>query len=73
MKLECLRMMLTLRLNKAKQMLIRQFMDAYLALSGAEMAVYDQEVAKVSPPERKAIMQIVNEWEARGKARGEAG
>jgi hypothetical protein len=38
--------------------------------SRAEMTVYDQEVAKVSPPERKAIMQIVNEWEARGEARG---
>ena len=37
------------------------------------MAVYDQEVAKVSPPERKAIMQIVNEWDVRGHVLGEAG
>ena len=28
-KLECLRLIVTLRLNKAKQMLIRQFMDVY--------------------------------------------
>ena len=39
-------------------------------LSEAEMAVYDQEVATIDPPEREAVMRVVNEWEARGEAKG---
>ena len=67
-KLECLRLLVTLKLDKARQALIREFMDSYLRLSAEEMRVYDREVETIDPPEREAVMQIVNEWETRGKA-----
>lgn len=69
-KVECTRMFATLNLDPARQTLIRNFMDAYLQLSAAEMEVYNCEVATLDPLEREAVMQIVNEWEARGEARG---
>ena len=71
MKLECLRLLATLKLDRSRQALIRDFMDAYLRLSAAELRVYDTEVSAIEPAEREAVMQIVNEWEARGEARGE--
>ena len=70
MKLECLRLLVTLKLDRARQALIREFMDAYLRLSAEEIRVYDKEVETIDPPEREAVMQIVNEWEERGEARG---
>ncbi|QOV92419.1 DUF4351 domain-containing protein [Humisphaera borealis] len=69
-KLECLRLMATLKLDKSRQALIRDFMDSYLRLSTAEMQVYDRELQAIASPEREVVMQIVNEWEARGEARG---
>jgi len=70
-KLECLRLLLTLKLDAARMTLIRGFMDAYLNLNAAEMAEYNREVESIEPAEREAMMQIVNEWEALGEARGE--
>jgi hypothetical protein len=70
--LEILRLLATLKLDMARQGLVRNFMDAYLKLSAAEMAVYYQELAAINPPERENVMQIVNYWEARGEARGSA-
>ncbi len=72
-KLECLRLMATLKLDRARQALIRDFMDAYLRLSAAELTVYDREVETLDPPEQEAVMQIVNEWEARGEIAGRRG
>ena len=69
-KLECLRLLATLKLDRARQALIRDFMDAYLRLSAAEVAAYDRQLKSIDPPEQEAVMQIVNEWEARGEARG---
>lgn len=34
------------------------------------MQVYDRELQAIASPEREVVMQIVNEWEARGEARG---
>ncbi|QOV87358.1 DUF4351 domain-containing protein [Humisphaera borealis] len=69
-KLECLRLMVTLKLDRAKQALIREFMDSYLRLSAAEMGVYNRELKSIDPPEREAVMEVINEWEALGEARG---
>lgn len=71
-KLEILRMMLTLKLDPARQTLIRGFMSAYLRLSGEELRVYNQQVTELEPAEREATMNIISEWEEIGEARGEA-
>jgi hypothetical protein len=68
-KLERLRLLVTLKLDPARQAMIRNFMDAYLRLSATELAVYDREVQAIEPPEREAVMRIFNEWETRGEAK----
>lgn len=69
-KLEILRLLVTLKLDKARQFLIRGFMDAYLRLNAAELVVYNLEAATIAPPEQEAVMQFLNEWEEIGEARG---
>lgn len=43
-KLECLRMLATLKLDIARATLISVFMDAYLKLTPAESIVYNREL-----------------------------
>jgi len=68
--LECVRMIATLKLDPARQTLIRSFMDAYLRLSREEEAVYNRQVEAIAEPERKAVMQITNQWAERAKELG---
>jgi predicted transposase YdaD len=70
--LECLRMIATLKLDPARQSLIRQFMSAYLRLSAAEVRAYNEAVRQIDPPEREAVMQIVDQFEEWGEAKGMA-
>ncbi|HWE02594.1 MAG TPA: DUF4351 domain-containing protein [Tepidisphaeraceae bacterium] len=69
-KLECLRMLATLRLDKARSTLISAFMESYLKLTAAEMIVYNKELETVEPAEREVVMQLTNEWIEQGKAEG---
>jgi predicted transposase YdaD len=69
-KMECLRMLATLKLDKARSLLISAFMEDYLRLTAAEMVVYNRELEGVEPPEREEIMQLTNEWVERGKEEG---
>jgi len=55
-------MIATLRLDPARQTLIRSFMDAYLRLSEEEMSVYNQGIEAIGEPERKVVMEITNQW-----------
>src|SRR5688500_3081191 len=48
-KLECLRMIATLRLDPARSKLISSFVDSYLRLSEQEEQAYDTELGRVSP------------------------
>lgn len=72
-KLECLRMLATLKLDKARSTLISAFMENYLKLTTAEMVVYNQELEAAGPQEREEIMQLTNEWIERGREEGWVG
>jgi predicted transposase YdaD len=50
--------------------MIHSFMDAYLRLGADELNVYNRMMETIDPPEREAVMQIVNQWEERGEQRG---
>lgn len=69
-KMECLRMLATLKLDKARSMLISAFMENYLKLTAAEMVVYNREMDAVAPQEREEIMQLTNEWIEKGRDEG---
>jgi hypothetical protein len=69
-KLECLRMLATLKLDKAKSALIATFMESYLKLTAAESIVYNRGLKVLKKPEREAVMQLTNEWIEQGKKEG---
>jgi hypothetical protein len=69
-KLECLRMLATLKLDKARAVLIGAFMTNYLKLTSAETEVYNQMLESVEPKEREVVMQLTNEWIEKGREEG---
>jgi hypothetical protein len=71
-KAECLRLMLTLRLNPGRMRLIASFVDAYLNLSESEDRVFQQtlERGSLKPKEREKVMEYVTSWERRGLEKG---
>ena len=68
-KLECLRMILTLKLDIARSSLIRDFMTSYLALTAAEDKVYNEQVGLLEPNEKRRIVEIIDEWTLTGMRR----
>jgi predicted transposase YdaD len=69
-KLECLRMLATLRLDRARASLISTFMDAYLKLTPSEVRVYNRQLQSIEPKEREVVMELTNEWIRLGKKDG---
>ncbi len=69
-KLECLRLLATLKLDPAQMQLIRGFVDSYLRLNQPEQSRFEQEVAALEPAEKEPIMEVLNEWVERGMRKG---
>jgi hypothetical protein len=71
-KAECLRLMLTLRLDPARMRLIASFVDVYLNLSESEDRAFQRtlERANLKPTERESVMEYVTSWERRGIEKG---
>lgn len=69
-KLECLRLLASLKLNPARSKLIGGFIDTYLNLTAQEMASYEREMAKLEPEERRTAVELISSWERRGIEKG---
>ena len=69
-KAECLRILATLRLDAARTRLISGFVDTYLRLSSIEETLFQAEIAKIEPSDRREIMQIVTSWMQQGIEQG---
>ena len=54
-KLECLRMVATLKLDPARSQLIGMFMNSYLKLTAAEAIVYNQDFRQWRRKKRKSL------------------
>jgi hypothetical protein len=65
-KLECLRLLATLRLNPAKMQLIAGFVETYLRLNRAEERWLEGEVATLGKSEQETVMDLMTSWEKRG-------
>jgi Domain of unknown function (DUF4351)/PD-(D/E)XK nuclease family transposase len=65
-KMECLRLLATLRLDPARTTLISGFVDTYLRLSAREEQVFQAEVGRIEPSAREGVMEIVTSWMERG-------
>ncbi len=69
-KVECLRLLATLRLDPARTQLISGFVDTYLRLNQSEEQIFQMELSKLKDREQEDIMQIVTSWMERGIERG---
>lgn len=69
-KAECLRLMVTLKLDPAKMQLISGFVDTYLNLNPQEESIFQSELSTIDLEEREQIMQITTSWERKGRIEG---
>jgi Domain of unknown function (DUF4351)/Putative transposase, YhgA-like len=69
-KAECLRLLVTLKLDPAKTRLISKFVDTYLRLNIKEERIFQSELDKIGVEQKEAIMQVTTSWEEKGISRG---
>src|ERR1017187_419019 len=69
-KLECLRLLTTMKLNPAKQQMISGFVDTYLRLNQQELVIFEKEIGKLAPEEEKEVLKITTSWEEKGEIKG---
>ncbi|WP_414527288.1 Rpn family recombination-promoting nuclease/putative transposase [Nodularia chucula] len=69
-KAECLRLLVTLKLNPAKMQLISGFIDTYLRLNKIEEEKFKSEIGTLIKEEKEEVMQIVTSWMEEGIERG---
>ena len=69
-KAECLRLLVTLKLNPAKMQLISGFIDTYLRLNKIEKEKFQIEIGTLIKEEKEEVMQIVTSWMEEGIERG---
>ena len=66
-KAECLRVLVTLKLDPARTQLISGFIDTYLRLDESEKRVFASEIDKLEMEVRENVMQIMTSWTEQGK------
>ncbi|MGL5831915.1 MAG: DUF4351 domain-containing protein [Waterburya sp.] len=69
-KAECLRLMVTLKLDPAKMQLISGFIDTYLNLSSDEEQIFQTQLNTMEIKQREQIMEITTSWEQKGIFKG---
>lgn len=69
-KAECLRLLVTLKLDPARMQLISGFVDTYLTLNQAEETIFKEAIAEFSPLEQEDVMQLTTSWMLQGIEQG---
>ncbi|MEL6491455.1 MAG: DUF4351 domain-containing protein [Cyanobacteria bacterium J06634_6] len=69
-KAECLRLLVTLKVDPAREQLISGFIDTYLQLNAEEKIAFDAAIEEVSPSVRGTVMKIVTSWQLEGRVEG---
>ena len=69
-KAECLRLLITLRLDAARMQLISGFIDTYLNLNPVEERQFQEEISTFSKPVQEGVMQITTSWMRQGIEQG---
>lgn len=69
-KLECLRMLVTLQLDPARSELIGSFMETYLKLNAVERAQYETAFETLPPAEKEEVMEVMTSWKREGLEEG---
>jgi hypothetical protein len=69
-KFECLRLLLTLRLDLGKQKLISSFFDGYLQLTPQQTQQFEALVDTLELPEKEKVMVLTTSWKEEGRVEG---
>jgi predicted transposase/invertase (TIGR01784 family) len=69
-KAECLRLLVTLKLDPAKTRLISKSVDTYLRLNVKEDQVFQAEIDKMGLGPKEEIMAVMTSWEEKGMEKG---
>ena len=69
-KAECLRLLVTLKVDPAREQLISGFIDTYLQLNAEEKIAFDAVIEEVNPSVRGDVMKIVTSWQLEGRVEG---
>jgi hypothetical protein len=69
-KAECLRLLVTLRLDPARNQLISGFIDSYLRLNSSEKVVFTEELNRLGLIQEERFMEIVTSWMEQGIEQG---
>lgn len=71
-KVQCLRLLVTMKLDPARKYLIGAFVDAYLRLNEEESRRFQRAVEKAEllPGEKEEIVEYVTSWEEKGREIG---
>ena len=73
-KVECLRMIAKLNLDRARTFIVSGFIDNYLRLDPVEEAQFQVEVDKIKlVKEQEQVMEITTSWMEKGRESGERG
>lgn len=71
-KAQCLRILVTLKLDPAKMQLISGFVDTYLRLNSSEETLFQSQLSTMNLQEQERIMEITTSWEQKGVVRGQS-
>jgi hypothetical protein len=69
-KAECLRLLVSLKLNPAKMQLISGFVDTYLLLNPEEELQFNQELSTFIESTQEEVMQLTTSWMRQGLEKG---
>jgi hypothetical protein len=69
-KLECLRLLATLRLNPARLRLISGFVDTYLRLNAQEMLIFRAQTDILEEKEKNMYKELTTSWKEEGILEG---
>ncbi|HEY6332526.1 MAG TPA: DUF4351 domain-containing protein [Blastocatellia bacterium] len=69
-RLACIRLLATLKLNRAKMQVILGFIDTYLRLSEQEEKTYQAELEQLGSAEKERVMEVTILWKEEGRLEG---
>ncbi|MBX3169552.1 MAG: flagellar assembly protein H [Candidatus Eremiobacteraeota bacterium] len=69
-KWECLRLLVSHRLDSRKIEVASKFIDAYLNLSESEELELDDRISELGPEERASMQDVMTSWERKGLLKG---
>ncbi len=69
-KLECLRLLATLQLDRARMRLISGFVDNYLRLTKEEYLEYERALTIAGPKVKEKVMSFTTSWKEEGRKEG---